>query len=219
MKYAIAAIAALLLAAPGALASPAQQAVDHAASLPVAVNAQQASEHAAALRADVAAAVRAGEGSALLGSHDPDLLSALLPYAQTAGSSAPPSHYAPPARAARKRAHAAGCYGSPWNQLNWTEYGGTVAWIYVRENGWCGDSGRIWWYGGPTFAAWTWGPFCLGNRGSNYSWDVWPSWIHMAHWGSLGVSYPWGCFTYSGGKVVLRIAWNGYWDEYNDYGF
>jgi hypothetical protein len=70
-----------------------------------------------------------------------------------------------------------------------------------------------------TFASWTWGPFCLGGKGEDYSWDPKPSWVHMAHWASLGSSYPWGCFTYSGGKVVIRIAWNGYWDTYNDYGF
>ena len=206
-------------AASAALASPAQQAIDHAATLPVAANAQQAGEHAADLRGDVAAAVRAGEGPTLLSSHDPDVLAALLPYAQTSASSPSPSRYAPPVRVARRRAHAAGCYGSPWTQLNWTEFGGTVAWIYMRVNGWCGSGGRIYWTGGPTFASWTWGPFCLGGKGADWSWDVNPSWIHGAHWASLGTSYPWGCFTYSGGKVVIRIAWNGYWDRYNDYGF
>jgi hypothetical protein len=225
MRCAIATIAALLLLAPAALAGPAQQATEHAASLPVAANPQQASEHAAALQSDVAAAVRAGEGPALLSSNDPDVLAALLPYANqqdNATGRAPIVRAPAGARIASRhgpRAHAAGCYGSPWNQLTWTEFGGAVAWIYVRENGWCGSGGWITWYGGPTFARWEWGPFCLTGRGSDYSWDAWPSWIHMAYWATLGVSYPWGCFGYSGGKVVIRIAWNGYWDRYNDYGF
>jgi hypothetical protein len=101
----------------------------------------------------------------------------------------------------------------------WTEFGQTVGWIFVRENGWCGSGGRITWLGVPTFASWSWGPFCLGNQGDNYSWDGSVAWVHMAKWGSLGNSYPWGCFTWSGAKVVIRIAWTGYWDEYNDYGF
>jgi hypothetical protein len=41
----------------------------------------------------------------------------------------------------------------------------------------------------------------------------------MANWGSLGISYPWGCLGIKGEKVVIRIASNGYWDTYDDYGF
>ena len=109
--------------------------------------------------------------------------------------------------------------GSPSSHVNWTTPFGTIGWLYVRENGWCGQSGYIYWYGGPTFASWAWGIYCFANHGENYSWDGYPGWIHMANWASLGVSYPWGCAGISGGKVVIRIAWNGYWDRYNDYGF
>lgn len=37
--------------------------------------------------------------------------------------------------------------------------------------------------------------------------------------GSLGVSYPWGCGGLKGGHAVIRIAANGYWDTYDDFGF
>jgi hypothetical protein len=48
---------------------------------------------------------------------------------------------------------------------------------------------------------------------------VYPSWIHSAHWGELGVSYPCGCGGIRGGKAQVRFAANGCWDRYNDYGF
>lgn len=118
------------------------------------------------------------------------------------------------------RAHASACYGSPSAQWNYTEAGKLVAWIYVRVNSWCGNPGvSITWSGGPSFANWHWGPFCLGTVGYNWSWDYYPRWIHTATWASQGVIYPWGCFTYNGGKAVIRIAASGYHDEYNDYGF
>jgi hypothetical protein len=228
----VAAAALLALGLAGMMAGSAQaappdvQSVEAQASrLPAATSPQAAEANAAQLAPSVKAAIRAGHGRELLEStSSPDVRLDLLHYGGVATSvtSSGNSLYSPPASSARRhgaRAHSAGCYGSPSSQLNWTEFGGTVAWIYVRENGWCGQSGYIYWYGGPTFAYWTWGPFCLGGRGSDYSWDVYPSWIHMAHWGSLGASYPWGCLTYSGGKAVIRIAWNGYWDRYNDYGF
>jgi hypothetical protein len=229
MKYAttIAALlfAALLLAAPGAVASPAQRASEHAASMAVAANAQQATEHAAALRPDVAAAVHAGEGPALLSSHDPDLLAALLPYASQQDNVTGRAPIVRPPAGAKiasrhgPRAHAAGCWGWIADQQTFTVFGGTIAWIYVRNNGWCGNGYAITWYGGPTYAAWSWGPYCWGSKGSDYSWDYWPSWIHTAHWGELGVSYPWGCAGIRGGKAQVRFAANGYWDRFNDYGF
>jgi hypothetical protein len=227
---AVAAAALLVLGLASVMAGSAQAAspdVQHAegvaATLPAAASPQAAEANQAALAPAVKATVAAGHGRELLDSTtSPDVRADLLRYGgvtkATIGS--PPSRYAPPAQAARhKRAHAAGCYGSPWTQERWTEFGQTVAWIFVRENGWCGSGGRITWLGGPTFADWSWGPFCLGGVGTNYSWDGSVAWVHMAIWGSLGNSYPWGCFTWSGAKIVQRIAWTGYWDRYNDYGF
>jgi hypothetical protein len=195
-----------------------------AKTLPAAANPQAAEANQEQLAPAVKAAIGAGHGRELNESTtSPDVRSDLLRFGgvRLADTHSPPSRYAPPAALARvkHRAHAAGCYGNPWSQTNWTVFGGTIGWLYVRENGWCGQSGYITWYGGATFAAWAWGPYCFASKGADYSWDGYPSWIHMAHWGYLGVSYPWGCLGASGGKVQIRIAWNGYWDEYNDYGF
>ncbi|HSW85796.1 MAG TPA: hypothetical protein VLF79_04305 [Candidatus Saccharimonadales bacterium] len=221
----------------GASSLPNVRGIEVAASrLPSAETKQQAEANQAALAPMVRSAIAAGNAKALLESNEnPDVAYDLLRYGNLRsgdvgspnnGQNAPafvgPKRSIVAASAAQRKvkAHTAGCYGSPWNEHYWTEAGATVAWVYVRENGWCGSSGRITWYGGASFASWRWGPFCLGNHGSNYSWDYYPSWIHMANWATLGVTYPWGCFTYlSGGKAVVRIAWSGYWDSFNDYGF
>lgn len=126
------------------------------------------------------------------------------------------------ASAASVKAHAAGCYGSVAEQDQWYVKGiGTViAWIYVRVNGWCGNPGvNIYWSGGPTFANWAWGPFCFAGLQTNWSWDIFPRWIHTAIWASQGVPYPFGCLGLHGGKTQIRIAASGYADTYNDYGF
>jgi hypothetical protein len=221
--------ALLVLGLVSMMASSAQAAspdVQHAegvvATLPAASSPQAAEANQAALAPSVRASIAAGHGRELLETTtSPDVRADVLRYgATTTTIGSPPSRYSPPVKAARhKQAHAAGCYGSPWSQTSWTVAGGTIGWLYVRENGWCGQSGYIYWYGGATFASWSWGIYCFANKGADYSWDGYPAWIHMAHWATLGVSYPWGCVGISGGKVQQRIAWTGYWDRYNDYGF
>jgi hypothetical protein len=225
----VASMAALLtvglasMMASSAQASPDVQSVEaQASSLPAASSPQAAERNANQLAPSVEDAIKAGHGRELLESKRPDVLAAVLRHGDLTQHSthSQPSRYAPPAQAARhKQAHAAGCYGSPASEVYWTEFGQTVAWVYTRENGWCGSWGRITWLGGPTFASWAWGPFCLANQGDNYTWDGSTAWVHMAKWGTFGNSYPWGCFGWSGGKAVLRIAWTGYFDFYNDYGW
>ena len=118
-------------------------------------------------------------------------------------------------------AHAAGCTGA--GIANYEEFAvapeAVVGWIYIREQGWCYNGYSMTWLGGSFGTQWSWGPFCWTGLAENYSWDVEWSWVHMARWGSLGISYPWGCGGLWGGKVPIRIAANGYWDFYNDYGF
>jgi hypothetical protein len=224
----MAALAVLGLASMSAssaqAASPDMQSVEAQTSrLPAAANPQAAEANQRALAPAVKAAINAGDGKSLLESANPDVRGAALRYGNLTQRSihSPKSVYAPPAGIAtvKHRAHAAGCYGSPASEVYWTEFGQTIAWVYVRENGWCGSGGRITWLGGPTFADWSWGPFCLTGVGETYTWDGSTAWVHMAIWASMGNSYPWGCFDWSGGKAVLRIAWNGYFDYYNDYGF
>jgi hypothetical protein len=225
----IIALAAFLAAIPstGAWASPVQRTAGIAAQLGAASTPAQAREHVAALDPSVKAALDAGQGAELLAlaQSNPDIGGALAANAtvtspEVTNGRTPPK--ATPGHAARRRhgavAHSAGCWGSWAQQANWY-VGGVVAWVYVRENGWCGANGWITWLGGATFASWSWGPFCLGGKGHDYSWDGSYGWVHMAHWASLGYSYPWGCLTFSGNKAVIRIAWNGYADNYNDYGF
>jgi hypothetical protein len=47
-----------------------------------------------------------------------------------------------------------GCWGDVWMLQEWETWVGTIAWIYVRENGWCGGPYGMTWLGGPTFADW-----------------------------------------------------------------
>ncbi len=195
-------------------------------ALPAATSPQMAEANQAAVATSVKNAIAAGYGQQLSETTKSlDVKADLLRYSKVHVKSekSPKSGFEPPAFAAKKRsvksAHSASCYGSPYNR-KWLElYGAYIAWVFVRENGWCGSYGRITWYGGPTFADWEYGPYCLANHGKDYSWDVYPSWIHMANWGTVGISYPWGCFGIRGIKTVLRIAWNGYNDGGNDYGF
>ena len=137
----------------------------------------------------------------------------------TGGPAQPGNVEAKAAAARHSRAHTAACWGDAWTIQEWETWVGTIAWIYARENGWCGEPYGMTWLGGPTYADWEWGPYCLAGHGEDYSWDQYPYWVHMANWGSLGISYPWGCLGVNGEKVVIRIASNGYWDTYNDYGF
>ena len=216
-------LAALVTAAPAPAETgeAAQAKVEaQAANLGVALNEAQAVQDQAALMPAVKQAVKAGARESLLHSTNPNVLSDALrfvkPKVKLRHSSKPKPGNAPASIARhRVRAHSAGCWGSVYNMVQW----GSVAWLYVRENGWCGDGYSIYWYGGATFAEWAWGPYCFTGRGNDYSWDVYPSWIHTAIWGEAGVTYVWGCFGISGGKAQVRFAANGYWDLYNDYGF
>jgi hypothetical protein len=211
-----------------------------AAQLGVAGDEAKAIEDQRTLMPAVKEAVTAGAGKSLLEhSRNPSVIADLshyikprlthAPLTQKAKPLQPPNGTGGPARpgkvearaaAARHvRAHIAGCWGNAWTIQQWETWVGTIAWIYVRENGWCGEWYGMSWLGGATFADWEWGPYCLTGHGQDYSWDLYPYWVHMANWGSLGISYPWGCLGIRGEKVVIRIASNGYWDTYNDYGF
>jgi hypothetical protein len=148
----------------------------------------------------------------------------LLGYAKGESLHSPFSIYAKPpfkaAAARRHRAHAAGCWNGAWNQWTWrTAWGSAIGWLYSRYNTWCGNGYAIYYATGPTFARWAWGPYCITNGNLADAWDVWPTWIHIGNWGTLGVSYPWGCLGIKGGHAVVRVAATGYWDTYDDFGF
>jgi len=122
----------------------------------------------------------------------------------------------------------AGCWGN-WpadTYYNWFE-GYVFSWTFVRAVGWCGSWGyygqpewAIWWYPGAEFVSWQWHPvFCAAGLETDYSWDGSRSWIHMYSRHAVGVTYAWGCLLYWNEKAQVRIAGNGYWDTYNDFGF
>ncbi len=125
----------------------------------------------------------------------------------------------------RPRAHAAdACWSGAWTMEEWAiAPGAIVGWVYANAGAWCGRYGWwLYWYGGPTLAQWSWGggDFCMANINQSFTWDVYPTWIHTGEWGTLGLSYPWGCWgVFGSGRAVVRIAANGYWDTYDDFGF
>jgi hypothetical protein len=157
---------------------------------------------------------------------------ALLPYTsgkqESPGAStipAPPITAAAPitttkatTAALRPRAHAAGCW-STWTEWHWTVAGAEVAWIRKIYSSWCGNGSSIssW---SNAHASWVSSAWCLTNANLLESWDVVPSWRHGYYGASLGLWTPWGaCASYNSGHTVVRIAANGYWDSYDDYGF
>jgi hypothetical protein len=220
-RFILAVVLCATVPSTSAWATPVQQVEGIAAQQPAPTTPQQAAINRAAVQPSVDAAVARGEGPALLQSPSPDVKADLLHYVTTSQTGQAGGYHPltpPRALAARRhvRAHAAGCWGWIADQVTFSVAGGTIGWIYVRNNGWCGNGYAITWYGGPTYAAWSWGPYCWTSKGSDYSWDGWPTWIHTAHWGEFGVSYPWGCAGIRGGKAVVRFAANGYWDRYND---
>jgi hypothetical protein len=235
---ALATIASIALMAGSAQAvSPdVQNANETASRLPTAASPAAAEANQAALAPSVKATVaEGGERELLETTTSPDVRFDLLRYGKVTVTStqSPPSRFTKPASApigvaARHvKAHAAGypgehCYGSPWTKRNYNTAAGTISWVFSRENGWCGEQGyqnRITWLGGPTFASWSQWPYCQTNQRSDYSWDGWPTWVHMGNWGTVGISYAWGCAGFSTIHAVVRINAGGYYDFYDDYGF
>lgn len=167
--------------------------------------------------------VTSGAGTGGVGSQS---ATATTARSRTARHARLPRHYhhvsvrRPVAAPGGPLAHAAACWGSADSQWNWTLWGSEVGWLYTRENGWCGNGTSITWYGGAFFSNWAWGPFCVDDWNTNFSWDIPFSWLHAGSWGSLAYDYgPAGClFPFNGGHATIRYAANGYWDRYDDYG-
>lgn len=238
-RWLLAGVAATALAAPtsaAALTKGARDTEEASRRQPVATTEAQALANQKQLAPTVKATIAEG-GAKELGesTSSPDVRADLLRYTKvtrtvthspasrypkpTAGPTGQGGPIEPTAHATRRlRAHAAGCYGSPWTQTNYNTYLGTISWVYSRENGWCGDGYRMTWLGGGSFASWSWGPYCQANQHADYSWDGWPTWVHMGNWGTVGISYPWGCWGFSTIHATLRINAGGYYDFYDDYG-
>ena len=195
---------------------------------------QEATQQQAALQPAVAAVAAAGSTAvtALLnttGQSNPSVAADLAQYlprvsSRTGGSGPAPAPSAAPAgvsaataHASRVRkhsspiAHAAGCWGA------WTSSNGIGGAMYesVRQVGWCGNGSSITWMGEPVqINIHAVGLYCVANFKQDVgSWEVHWSWIHMGIWGTLGVSYPWGCWNAGQDSAATqRIAANGYSD-------
>lgn len=112
------------------------------------------------------------------------------------------------------------CYGGEHSQTNYNTAIGTIAWVYTSMPVWCGvPNGYISYNAAPGFAQWSWGPYCLESQNHLWNWDAYPKWQHGGNWAEVGVSYVWGCAGIRGVHATLRIAANGYWDTYDDFGF
>jgi hypothetical protein len=223
-------IIAVLALANGASATTTEvrTAEEAAAKLPAAASVQQAEVNQAAVAPSVKAAIAAGRGKELSETTtSPDVRVDLLRYGKVTVSNthSPFSRFTKPVNAPvaqTARAHAAGCYGYVWSRQGASIYGAEVAWVFFRENGWCGEQGgqnRITYLSTPTYASWTWGPYCTTNYGTDFSWDWWPTWVHGYTKDTIGVPYGFGCWGVKGEKTVIRINAGGYWDANNDYPF
>lgn len=112
------------------------------------------------------------------------------------------------------------CYNGVHSQTNYNTTLGTVAWLYTAMPAWCGiPNVEITYNASPQFASWDWGPYCLTSKNTLWGWDVYPRWQHGGNWAEVGVSYAFGCLGVRGFHATLRIAANGYWDNYDDFGF
>jgi hypothetical protein len=137
-----------------------------------------------------------------------------------------PSEAAPPPAflTDAARAHAAGCWGQIRSTWSHTIAGGAVVvWLRDINDGWCGNGSTIT-YGSHNFDRTQWAqyPYCLTNMSFRQGRDgTGYRWAHSGHWGTTGV-YTGAllCLPILGSEhATLRIAANGYWDRYDDYGF
>lgn len=216
------------VAAPAVQAQARQQVEAQSNAVGVAPNEAQAQQDQRTLAPAVNRAIAAGAGPELMASKNPSVLADVLQHVSMTEVHGTPSLIKRPgtggigsAQIARRRvrAHAAGCWNGVWDQWYWrTPWGSTIGWLYVALSVWCGDGYAISYDAGVTLATWAWGPYCMSNVFHANAWDYWPVWIHMGQWGSLGVPYPWGCAGLKGGHAILRVAGNGYWDTYDDFG-
>jgi hypothetical protein len=130
-----------------------------------------------------------------------------------------------------KQSATPGAVGQCWGDRETTENltiagGANVVSGSVVVDGWCQGPGHqaIVSVAGWQYPHWSWGPYCVGNdtdyHGPDGSWVGSNStWAHALHTFSGGVSYAFGCGYLRSGEDALRIAYNGYWDNYDDWGF
>jgi hypothetical protein len=121
-------------------------------------------------------------------------------------------------------AHSASCWGRESSWWNHTVPGGAIVAKLEKFNyGWCGTGSQLT-SGAYNFDHWQWAqyPYCLANESNRQGPDgTSGNWAHGGIWATTGIySVAVVCVPILGGEhAVLRIAGNGYWDRYDDYGF
>jgi hypothetical protein len=119
---------------------------------------------------------------------------------------------------------ASACWGTISSDWWHTIAGGAiVARVNKYNYGWCGTGSRIT-SGEYNFNHYFWAqyPYCLTNESNNQGWDGTSyDWAHGGAWATTGVyTVALVCVPILGGEhATLRIAGNGYWDRYDDYGY
>ena len=141
-----------------------------------------------------------------------------LPLAASASGSA---GAAAPAAAA---AAASGCHNPVVVQHTWTAKDIIAGWVITRIDGWCWSNGYITSTQGWAFPKYQAYGTCMTNeysthggygaRNSNGN----TAWAHGGHWATIGFKVGGSCLGpyYS---ATLRIAGDGYYDNYDDFGF
>jgi hypothetical protein len=135
---------------------------------------------------------------------------------------APPSPFGP-LMTSDVESHSAACWGhinSVWHHD--TAGGAEVENLGVGLAGWCGNGSTIT-YGSHSFYSYDWAqyPYCHTNDEFNQGWDGSYRWAHARVGDTAGVyTLAVVCVPILGSQHrALRIAANGHWDRYDDWGF
>ncbi len=120
-------------------------------------------------------------------------------------------------------AHAAGCYAKEESVATHTIGGGAnVIQLYATTSGWCGNGQTIT-SGEDDFANHLWSqyPYCNTDVENHSGWDGSHAWAHDGVWATQGIyTIAIVCAPVLGSMhATIRIAANGYWDKYDDFGF
>lgn len=88
-------------------------------------------------------------------------------------------------------------------------------------NSWCGNGSSITSIDGWGHHTWSQYPYCITDTSTQGGWDVYPSWQHGGQWGTTGLyTLAIVCAPILGSShATMRVAANGYWDEYDDFGY
>jgi len=118
------------------------------------------------------------------------------------------------------------CYGGEWTRYTLSTAGINLAWSQVGVGGWCAGPGgqAIVEVSGWSFPNWLAAPYCVAGDPTTHGPDGSyvgsnSTWAHGLQTLHVGISYAFGCAGLNTAEDALRIAYNGYWDGYDDFGY